>query len=75
MRARPRQPPPRRQTQILDVDRLHDSTLPPPNLLGRSARVEIPLARLTAGRFVADARLVNGAREVGRISRPFTYEP
>ncbi len=39
------------------------------------ARLEIPLARLAPGRFVAEARIVAGTREIGRIARPFTYDP
>ena len=39
------------------------------------ARLEIPIVRLAPGRFVAEARIVAGTREIGRISRPFTYDP
>jgi hypothetical protein len=39
------------------------------------ARLEIPIVRLAPGRFVAEARIVAGTREIGRIARPFTYDP
>lgn len=38
-------------------------------------RIEIPLARLSPGPFVAHAHLVSGTRALGQISRPFTYDP
>ena len=37
------------------------------------ARAELPLASLPAGRFVTEARVMAGMKELARVSRPFTH--
>jgi hypothetical protein len=40
--------------------------------LSASARTVLPLAGLSAGRYIVVARVLSGERELARAARPFT---